>query len=171
MKKLLLLLLLLPSLVFSQCDDQYTPTIVQLTSIDFEDVTFQLCYEDSTDILIVTQVYNKQDLDKPKIIRSVEEGKYLLKNNRAVIFYSDNSKFQFKLIKEQRLFIIDMHDEVAVYSYYEVNRSKLKLLMMGNIEVIDIVKNDEIQTFDVPYTQSMEFYQMAFRYFKFKKWR
>jgi hypothetical protein len=167
----LIFFLLISVLGYSQCDNRNTPTSVKLTSLNLEEAEFQFCYRDSCDLLIVSQDYDKRDLITPKLIRSVEEGNYLLKNNRLILFTTDNSKFQLKLIREEKIFNISVYDKITIYSYYEVTRSKLKLILLGNIETIDVVRDDEIQTFEVPYPKAFDFYQMTYRYFKWKKWR
>lgn len=171
MKKILTLLLSIISLsVLAQCDSLETPNIVTLTSLNLEKVDFQFCYEDSIDYLIISQSYNKNELNLPKLIKNANEGNYLLRGNKLTLFTTDNSRFQLKFSHEKKI-VISSFDEVVVHSYYIANRNKLKLILSGNIESIEVVKEDEIQFFDITHTKAVEFYQMVFRYFKIRKWK
>lgn len=171
MKKILTLLLSIISLsVLAQCDSAETQNIVTLMSLNSEQVDFQLCYKDSLDYLIISQSYSENELTLPKLIKNVDEGNYLLRGNRLTLFTTENSKFQLKFDHEEKI-VISKFDEIVVHSYYIVNRSKLRLILSSSIESIEVVKEDEIQFFDVSYSKSNEFYQMVFRYFKMKKWK
>lgn len=171
MKKILTLLLSIISLsVLAQCDSLET-NIVTLTSLNLEKVDFQFCYRDSIDYLIISQSYNKNELNLPKFIKNPDEGGYLLKGNRLTLFKTDNSRFQLKFSHEEKVVIYSFNEVVVVHSYYIANRSKLKLILSGSIESIKVVKEDEIQFFDITHTQAVEFYQMVFRYFKIRKWK
>jgi hypothetical protein len=75
------------------------------------------------------------------------------------------------LKKEDKVYVLSSDDEIVIYSYYEITRSKLKLIMLSNIEVVDIIGENRIQTFDVTNEQSWQLYQMTYKYFRFKKWR
>jgi hypothetical protein len=159
------------NLCHAQCDDTNTPTFVELSSLNAEKVFFQLCNSDSIDYLIVSQYHSKYELDEPKIITDVEEGNYLLKANKSITFINDNSRFQMKLVKEEKLTEMDSYEQVVVHDYYEITRNKIKLMLLGTIESIIIIKDYEIQTFELTFTESSEFYQMGYRYFKLKKWK
>ncbi len=169
MKNLLisLIFILLTSMSYSQRRCLNTSTSVKLTKSNSEEVLFQLCYDGRADYLVLTQCYNKS----PKNITSAEVGNYLLKGKRLALFTTNNSKFHFKLVDEK--IVTDTLDECSqytVYSYYEVNRSKLRLMLLGAVENIEIIGDDSVEFFEVTYPQATELYQMVYIYFKWKKW-
>jgi len=160
------------NMIYAQCDSVHEITSTKLISDNAEEVEFSLCYEDSSDFLIVKQYYkNKSSLLEPKLIKNTFEGDYLLQNKRIILFTTDKSKFQLKLVKEEKTFNFLENDDVVVYSYYEASRKKLKFILLNNVNLIDIVKDNEIQTFEITYPKAVELYQMTYQYFKWKGWK
>jgi hypothetical protein len=169
MKNLLisLILILSTSIGYAQrgCLNPYIS--VKLTKSNSEEALFQLCYDGKADYLVLTQCYNKS----PETITSAEVGNYLLRGKRLALFTTNNSKFHFKLVDEK--IVTDTLDECnkyTVYSYYEVNRSKLRLMLLGAVENIEIIGDSSVEFFEVTYPQSTELYKMVYTYFKWKKW-
>ena len=61
--------------------------------------------------------------------------------------------------------------EICVYSYYEVTYVKLKYILLGGVENISVIKDDEIQNIRVSKTEAKEIYEMTFYFFKWMKWK
>lgn len=145
-----------------------TSTSIKLIKANSEEVTLQLCYSGTADYLILTQCYDESS----KFIPSAEVGNYLLSNKRLALFTTDNSRFHFKFVKEEK--IKDTLDECSkyiVYSYYEVTRSKLRLILLGPVETIEIIGEDSVEFFEITYPEAVMLYQMVYGYFKWKKWQ
>lgn len=160
------------NVVHAQCDSSNTFNSVKLVSDNFEEVELSLCYEDSCDFLIVKQYYNsKSSLVGPKLIKNAAEGNYLLQGKRLILFTTEKSKFQLDLVKNDRFFNVIQNGDIIVYSYYGASRKKLKFILLNNVDFIDIVRDDEVLTFDVPYTKAIELYQMTYQYFKLRAWK
>jgi hypothetical protein len=158
--------------VHAQCDSSNTFNSVKLVSENFEEVDLSLCYEDSCDFLIVKQYYkSKSSLVGSKLIKNAAEGNYLLQGKRLILFTTEKSKFQLDLVKSDRFFNVVQKGDIIVYSYYVSPRKKLKFILLGNVDFIDIVRDDEVLTFDVPYTKAVELYQMTYQYFKLRGWK
>lgn len=171
MKKLFIFLifLLTSTVVYSQCDE--TPTTIKLWSDKKIETNFQLCYLDSADYLIVTQERTTSELKQSQFIPSVYEGTYFLTNKELVIFTGDQVRFQLKLDKEDKVLVDPRNGTVLYKFYYKVTRSRFKLVLLASIESIDIIGDDEIQTFELSYQESVNLYQMTYRYFKWKNWK
>lgn len=171
MKKLLLIfLILISNLVYSQCDSLESNIVAKLYNTNLELVEFQLCYIDSSDYLIVSQDYTKYELSMLKPAPSKYIGNYLLTAEKVVVFVTDNSKFRVKLDNEQLLGSFP-NDQITVKSYYKITRNKIRYLLLGNVETILIVKDDEIQEFLLTKAESYQIYQMCYAYSKGKGWK
>jgi len=144
-----------------------TSASVRLTNSNQEEVIFQLCYDGSTDYLVLTQCYN----GLPNTISNAEVGNYLIKGMRIALFATENSKFHLKFVSEEKVTdILDECSQYIIYTYYEVNRSRLRLILLGAVESIEIVGDNNVQFFEVAYPQAAELYQMVYTYFRWKKW-
>jgi hypothetical protein len=172
MKKIfsLILFILLSSIGYSQCDSLEANIIVKLYNSNLEAVNFQLCYMDSSDYLIVSQDYTKEDLAEPKDMSDKNIGNYLLTADRVVVFVTDNSKFRIKLDNEQLIGNFP-NDLITVKCYYKITRNKVRYLLLGSVETILIVKDDEIQEFQLTKSESSQLYQMCYMYSKWKNWK
>ena len=171
MKNLLisLIFILLTSTSYAQRGCLNTPASVSLTNSNLEEVIFQLCDDGNTDYLVLTQCYSESSVTKT--IPNAEVGNYLLKGIRIALFTTDNSKFHLKFVNEERVAdTLDECDEYITYTYYEVSRSRLRLILFGTVESIEIVGDNNIQFFEVTYPQAVELYQMVYTYFRWKKW-
>ena len=173
MKKIILIICFFLStfLSYSQCNNSNTPKESHLITNNLEDITIQLCQEDSIDLLIISQCYSRQSLIRPRFIRSADEGIFLLKNSRAALLTTDNSKFKLKFISEDTIHNPNEFGEICVYSYYEVTYVKLKYILLGGVENITVIKDDEIQNIRVSKTEAKEIYEMTFYFFKWMKWK
>ena len=171
MKNLLinLIFILLASTSYAQRGCLNPTAAVGLTNSNLEEVTFQLCYDGSTDYLVLTQCYNETSASKN--IPNAEVGNYLLRGMRIALFTTENSKFHLKFVSEKK--VTDTLDECSQYimhTYYEVSRSKLRLILLGAVDSIEIVGENDVQFFEVAYPQAAELYQMVYTYFRWKKW-
>lgn len=173
MKKIILISWLLFStfLGYSQCNNLNTPAETHLITNNLENITIQLCREDTVNLMMIRQYYLKSDLTTPKLINNVDEGNFLLKNSRSVLFTTDNSKFKLKFIGEDTIYNPNKPGEVCIYSYYEITRTKLKFILLGSVESIHIIKELEIQSVMVSFTEAKELYSMTFYFFKWMKWK
>jgi hypothetical protein len=170
MKKILYLILFTFSFIrsYSQCDSSFSP--IKLTSSLLEEVEFELCYRDSLDFLIVKEKYLLSEPVQETFVGSADLGNYLLTARQVVLFTTENSKFQLPLSDEEKFNDVAT-GEIIVYSYYAVTRNKIKFILLGSIETIEIVKEDAIQTFELSHLEAVQFYKMAYRYFRWKKWK
>lgn len=166
MKKLLLLLLFLPFFGFSQCNE-IPETEVKLTSLTGVVTKISLCYDDSLDIMVVKQ------LRKPRVsvVENSEMGEYFLKKDYCIIFTSDKKEFKSKLLKENYYYSDSTETDIEVYRYYVVSKNKLRLILNQNVDKIDIVKDNEIDTFELTNKESIGLYHMVYNYYRLRGWK
>lgn len=166
MKKLLLILLFLPLFGFSQCDE--TPeTEVKITSVKGVLTKISLCYGDSLDIMVVKQ------LKKPRVtvVENSDMGEYFLKKDFCIIFTSDKKEFKSKLFKENYYYSDSTETDIEVYRYYIVSKNRLRLILNQSVDRIDIVKDNEIDTFELTNKESVALYHMVYNYYRMRGWK
>ena len=165
MKKLLSILLFLPLFGFSQCE---TPeSEVSIKSIAGLTTHISLCYVDSLDILVVRQ----PKTPKIKVVPNSDMGQYFLKKDYCILFISDKREFKSKLLRENYYFKDSSEVDIDVFKYYVVNKNKLRLMLNHSIDIIYIVKDNEIDTFELTYDDSINLYHMVYDYYRLRGWR
>jgi hypothetical protein len=163
--KNLLFLLLLPLYVFSQCE---TPdNEVTLKSIAGLTTNISLCYADSMDILVIRQPLTP----KVKVVANSQMGEYFLKKDYCILFIIDKREFKSKLLKENYYFNDSIEVDINVFRYYVVNKNKLRLILNQSVDIIYIVKDNEIDTFELSHEDSINLYHMVYNYYRLRGWK
>ena len=165
MKKLLLILLFLPLFGFSQCE---TPeTEVKLKSLEGLMTKMSLCYIDSMDILVIRQPLT------PKVTRvpNSSMGEYFLKKDYCILFISEKREFKSKLLRENYYYSDSTEVGIDVFKYYIVSKNKLRLILNQSVDIIYIVKNNEIDTFELSHSDAINLYHMVYNYYRLRGWK
>jgi hypothetical protein len=165
MKKLLLILLFLPLFGFSQCE---TPEDeVSIKSLDGLITHMSLCYTDSMDILVVRQ----PKTPNVKVVPNSDMGQYFLKKDYCILFISDKREFKSKLLRENYYFKDSSEVDIDVFKYYTVTKNKLRLILNQSVDIIYIVKDNEIDTFELSHEDSINLYHMVYNYYRLRGWK
>lgn len=165
MKKLLLILLFLPFFGFSQCEGPDSE--VKLKSLGGLETHMSLCYTDSMDILVVRQPLT------PKVTRvpNSSMGEYFLKKDYCILFISDKREFKSKLLRENYYYSDSTEVGIDVFKYYVVSKNKLRLILNQSVDIIYIVKDNEVDTFELSHADAVNLYHMVYDYFRMRGWK
>jgi hypothetical protein len=162
MKNLLLILLFLPLFGFSQCECPESE--VTLKSLEGLKTHMSLCYVDSIDILVVRQRLT------PKVTRvsNSSMGEYFLKKDYCILFITDNREFKYKLLRENYYFNDSTGVNIDVYKYYVISKNKLRFILNQSVDMIYIVKDNEVDTFELSHDDAINLYHMVYNYYRFR---
>ncbi len=164
MRILFFLLIFLPFLSFSQVK-LISGTELRLRSINGVIIDMGFSYVDGVDLLVVGQIKDTSRV----MISNYEVGRYFLKKDYSIIFTSENNTFRGKFLKEEEVLL--ENGDIKVYRYYLLTRSKLNMVLNNNIDRIEIVRDDMIDTFELTYKESVGIYNIVYMYYKFRDWR
>jgi hypothetical protein len=165
MKKLLLILLFLPLFGFSQCE--YPESEVTLKSLEGLETHMSLCYRDSMDILVVRQPL----MPKVTMVPNASMGEYFLKKDYCILFISEKREFKSKLLKENEFYNDSSDEGIDVFKYYVVNKNKLRLILKQSVDIIYIVKDNEIDTYELSHDDAINLYHIVYNYFRLRGWK
>lgn len=174
MKKLVLLILfLLPIFGYSQCINEGPYNEIRLRSVGGIDTRIGLCYDDSSDYVLVKQ----SRVIKRLIIESADMGDFYLRKEYSIIFNGERGGiFRSKLHREEYIYEeVEEGDslrmEVMTYRYYRVSKSKLRLVLNESIGRIDIIRDNDIDSFELSRGESIELYHMVYYYYRVRGWK
>jgi len=168
---ILFLISLLPFLSYAQPHIKNTSTTLTLKSVNSVETTFQLCYEDSLDLLVVTQSRFNTEVKNSKIIKDAASGEFFLKRKKLIIFNAEEVEFQLKEFKQEK-FLNTSNPEISTYYfYYVITKSKLRTILKNNVDLITLINEDEIQFFEPKHSESVNLYIMVYEYFKYRNWK
>jgi hypothetical protein len=119
------------------------------------------------DILVVRQPL----MPKVTMVPNASMGEYFLKKDYCILFISEKREFKSKLLKENEFYNDSSDEGIDVFKYYVVNKNKLRLILKQSVDIIYIVKDNEIDTYELSHDDAINLYHIVYNYFRLRGWK